>query len=154
MVVAGCAEMGTLTQPCDCDTGIGPGTHKGIDATAIIIVTGDGKKLKYVSPSLSKKVTEKDTDVVWKIVPPTRNAKIQLCIKENNGNNPFSNFTNTLTDNNKNVHNHCSVQASGEITGTVDMSKIPEDPGYLEFKYSVFNNDNNSSIDPDGVVYK
>ena len=145
LVFAGCAQIGIMD--------IGPGQHThGINADAIIIVSGNGKNLRYVSPTFAKKLTGGTTDVVWKIVPPTHVAKIQLCIKTGST-NPFSDFNNTFTDNNGNTYDHCSVEASGEIKGTIDSSTIPSPSGYLEFEYTVFNNGNDSSIDPGGLIY-
>ena len=108
-----------------------------IQADAIIIL--QGKDLKYVSPSLSKKIkTGQTATIVWKIHPPGKKTDVTIKLKDINK-NPFSDWPNG------------SAHGDDKITGTIDESKIPQE-GYLEFEYSV--EDANNKIDPGAIIYR
>ena len=109
-----------------------------IKADAIILL--QGKNLKFVSPSLSKKAPPgATTTIVWEIHPPNHQAKISISLKPGSP-NPFTKWP-------------TGIATGNTITGTIDETKIPA-KGYLEFEYSVKDEDNDTEIDPGGMVYR
>ena len=108
-----------------------------IQADAIINIKG--KNLDSVSPSLSKK-GDPGATIVWKIHPPNHKANIRISLKPGSP-NPFTDWPNGYAEGND------------IITGTIDSSLVSVGH-YLEFEYSVIDQNNNTEIDPGGLVYR